>query len=234
VKPDRTILIAGSSHGIGRDLVRLYTDRGHLVFGLARSKSDFAHERYHHICADVTDAKAVQTAFTTIASRAPALHVMIYSAGVKTRSYAAMTRSKDAADMLRTDLLGAFLVTRHAVRLMKRAGFGRVVFISSVMVALGHPGTVIYGAGKAGLQQMAFALSHEFPQDDITFNALGLSLYPTPMTATIENQVLEKTRSGLLKKVDMTVEEVAGAIDYLASDAARQVTGQTIYFGGVR
>lgn len=145
-----------------------------------------------------------------------------------------MTRVRDAADMLRTDLLGAFIVTRHAVRLMNRNRFGRVIFISSVMVVLGHAGTVIYGVGKAGLQQMAFSLSHEFLRDDITFNALGLSIYPTPMTAEVGEKVLNETRTGLLKRADLTVEEVAGAIDFLASDAARQITGQTIYFGGVR
>ena len=234
MKAGGTILIAGSSHGLGKDLARYYAERGHLVFGLGRSQSDFVHDRYHHLRTDVTDADAVQQAFATISSATPSLDVLIYSAGVKTRSYAVMTRARDAADMLRTDLLGAFLVTRHAVRLMKRGGFGRVVYISSVMVALGHPGTVIYGAGKAGLQQMAFALSHEFPHDNITFNALGLSLYPTPMTAAIDAEVLNKTRSGLLKQADLTVEEVAAAVDFFASDAARQVTGQTLYFGGVR
>lgn len=175
----------------------------------------------------------VQRACTLIADAGP-LHVLIYSAGVKSSSYVLMANQKQVTNMLGTDLVGAFLVTRHAVRLMKRNAFGRVIYVSSVMVRLGHAGSVIYGVGKAGLEQMAFALSQEFPKDNITFNALGLSIFPSPMTAAVDEKVLNQTRAGLVKQRDLELDEVVGAIDFFASDAARQVTGQTLYFGGVR
>ena len=227
-------MIAGSRQGIGRALAEHYVGRGHTVFGLSRRPSDLVHERYHHICADVTDGKMVHQAFARISESGLPIDVLVYCAGVKTSSYVLLTREEDAATMLRTSLLGAFLVTRDAVRLMKRNGFGRFIYISSVLVPLGDPGSVIYGVSHAGLQQLAFALAHEFPLDNITFNALGLSIFPTPMTAAVSERVLNETRAGLIKKQDMEVDEVAGAIDFLASDAARQITGQTIYFGGVR
>ena len=141
---------------------------------------------------------------------------------------------KDADEMLRTSILGAFVTTRSAVRVMKRQGFGRVIYISSVVVPMGQAGSVIYGAGKAGLEQMAFSLSREFAKDNITFNALGLYIYRSRMTQAMSEAVLDNTRSALVKQADMELDELVGAIDFFASDAARQITGQTLYFGGPR
>jgi beta-ketoacyl ACP reductase len=117
---------------------------------------------------------------------------------------------------------------------MKRHGFGRVIYLSSVVVPLGEAGSVIYGAGKAGLEQMAFSLSREFAKDNITFNVLGLSIYRSRMTQAMSEAVLDSTRSALIKQTDMELDELVGAIDFFASDAARQITGQTLYFGGAR
>ena len=162
------------------------------------------------------------------------LDILIYSVGLKITAYALLTGPGQAADMLRTNLLGALLVSRHALRLMKRNGFGRVIYISSIAVPLGSAGSVIYGASKAGLEQMAFTLSREFPRDDITFNNLGISIYPSEMVQALSDKALNETRAALVKPDDLELGEVVGAVDFFASDAARQVTGQTIYFGGVR
>ncbi len=227
-------MIAGSRQGIGRALAEHYVGRGHPVFGLSRSPSDLVHERYHHICTDVTDGTMVHQAFARIADSGVSVDVLVYCAGVKTGSYVLLTREEDATAMIQTGLLGAFLVTRDAVRLMKRSGFGRLVYLSSIAVPLGSPGSVVYGASKAGLEQLAFAASREFPRDNITFNALGISIYPSAMTEALGEKALNETRAALVKPESLQLDEVAGAIDFFASDAARQITGQTLYFGGVR
>lgn len=234
MKPGRTILIAGSRLGLGRALAGHYVERGHTVIGLSRGASDLVHERYRHICVDVTEEEMLQPAFAEISDAGLAVDVAVYCAGLKFAGYALLTSASQAADMLRTNLLGAFLVTRHAARLMKRNGFGRVIYLSSIAVPLGSAGSVIYGAGKAGLEQMAFSLSKEFARDNITFNSLGISIYPSAMTDGLGEKILAATRASLVKGEMLEVDEVAGAIDFFASDAARQVTGQTLYFGGVR
>ena len=232
MKTDRNILIAGSSRGIGRELAHHYAEDGHFVAGFSRGESDLVHERYRHFHADVTDAGQVQQVFSRLVGTPP--NVLIYCAGSKSNSFALLMSVKDAEEMLRTSILGAFITTRSAVRVMKRHGFGRVIYLSSVVVPLGEAGSVIYGAGKAGLGQMAFSFSHEFAKDNITFNALGLSIYRSGMTQAMSEAVLENTRSALVKQTDMELDELVGAIDFFASDAARQITGQTLYFGGAR
>jgi len=232
LKSGCNILIAGSSHGIGRELARYYAENGHFVGGFSRGDSDFVHERYRHFSADVADATQVQHVFSQLVGTSP--DVLIYCAGSKANSLALLMSAKDAEETLRSSILGAFITTRNAVRGMKRRGFGRVIYLSSVVVPLGQAGSVIYGAGKAGLEQLAFSMSREFAKDNITFNALGLSIYPSRMTQAMSEAVLDSTRSALVKAADMELDELVGAIDFFASDAARQITGQTLYFGGVR
>lgn len=227
-------MIAGSRQGLGRALAEHYTGHGNTVFGLSRRESDLVQERYHHICTDVTDEAMVQQAFVRISDIGRPLDILIYSVGLKITAYALLTSPSQAADMLRANLLGAFLITRHALRLMKRNGFGRVIYLSSIAVPLGSAGSVIYGASKAGLQQMAFTLSREFPRDNITFNSIGISIYPSEMVDALSEKALSETRAALVKPDNLELGEVVGAVDFFASDAARQVTGQTIYFGGVR
>jgi 3-oxoacyl-[acyl-carrier protein] reductase len=232
LKTGCNIMIAGSSHGIGRELARHYAENGHFVVGLSRGDSDLVHERYRHFRADVADAARVQQVFQGLAGTPP--DVLIYCAGSKTNSLALLMSVKDAEETLRSSILGAFITTRNAVRVMKRHGFGRIIYLSSIAVPLGQAGTAIYSAGKAGLEQMAFSLSREFARDNITFNSLGISIYRSDMTAAMGEAALDNTRSLLAKPEYLKLDEVVGAIGFFASEAARQITGQTLYFGGVR
>ena len=152
MRPGCTILIAGSRQGLGRALAEHYVGRGHYVFGLSRRESDLVHPRYQHVCADVTQEDSVQEAFAKIQASAASLEVLIFSAGLKTSNYALLTTKSQAADMLHTNLLGPFLVTRHAVRQMKRNRFGRLIYLSSIAVPLGTVrGVGTLPATRAGL-----------------------------------------------------------------------------------
>ena len=233
MRPRCTILIAGSRQGVGRALAEHYSAAGHIVFGISRDDSDFVHERYRHIRADVTREETLKPAFASIAEAGP-LDVMIYSAAVYTPGHSLLVSGSKLEDMLRTNLLGAFLVSRHALRLMKRGKFGRLIFFSSIAVPLGSAGSAMYGATKAGVEQLAFSLSHEFAEDNITLNTIGISTYASAMLDSLSEKAQNETRASLLKPEAVQLDELTGAIDFFASDAARQITGQCIYFGGVR
>jgi 3-oxoacyl-[acyl-carrier protein] reductase len=117
---------------------------------------------------------------------------------------------------------------------MKWNGFGRLIYLSSLAVPLDLPESVVYGSRKAGLEQLAFAASREFRGANITFKALGISIYASAMTEALDERALNETRAALVKPETLALDEVAGAIDFFASDAGRQITGQTLYFGGAR
>jgi 3-oxoacyl-[acyl-carrier protein] reductase len=233
VKPESTILIAGSRQGVGRALTEHYSRVGHTVFGLSRNSSDFAHDRYHHICADVTKEDSLKPAFERIAQDG-SLDVLIYSAAVYTPAHSLLLNGSKAEEMLRTNLLGAFLVSRHALRLMKRGGFGRLIYFSSIAVPLGSAGSAVYGATKAGVEQLAFSMSRDFAADNITFNTIGISTFASPMLDRLSEKALSEAKASLVKSAAVEVDELAAAVDFFASEAARQITGQSLYFGGVR
>jgi 3-oxoacyl-[acyl-carrier protein] reductase len=233
VKPGSTILIAGSRQGVGRALAEHYAHAGHSVFGISRNASDFAHAGYRHFCADVSKDETLKSAFQQMAQTSP-LQVLIYSAAVYMPAHALLLSGGKAEEMLRTNLLGAFLVSRHALRLMKRGGFGRLIYLSSIAVPLGSAGSAVYGASKAGVEQLAFSMSRDFVGDDITFNAIGISMFASPMLDSLTAKALEQAKSALVKPEAVGVDELVAAIDFFSSHEARQITGQTIYFGGVR
>ena len=226
-------MIAGSRQGVGRALAEHYANAGHTVFGLSRGETDFVHQRYRHIRADVTKEDTLKLAFAEIAD-AGSLEVVIYSSALNSPGLALLVRSSQVEDMLRTNLLGAFFVSRHALRLMKRSGFGRLIYFSSIAVPLGSAGTAMYGASKAGVEQLAFSLSREYSRDNITFNTVGISAFASPMLDSINQKALDEARALLAKPDLVQLDELVAAVNFFASDAARQITGQNIYFGGVR
>ena len=228
-----TILIAGSRQGVGRALAEHYANAGHTVFGLSRGETDFVHQRYRHIRADVTKEDTLKLAFAEIAD-AGSLEVVIYSSALNSPGLALLVRSSQVEDMLRTNLLGAFFVSHHAMRLMKRSGFGRLIYFSSIAVPLGSAGTAMYCASKAGVEQLAFSLSREYSRDNITFNIVGISAFASPMLDSINQKALDEARALLAKPDLVQLDELVAAVNFFASDAARQITGQNIYFGGVR
>lgn len=230
---DGAILIAGSRQGVGRALAEHYSRAGRQVYGISRNPSDLIHERYRHFCADVTRDESLPAIFQQIADNG-GLQLLIYSAAVYRPAHSLLLNPSKAEEMLRTNVLGAFLVSRHALRLMKRTKFGRIVYFSSIAVPLASAGSAVYGATKAAIEQLAVSMSRDFAADDITFNTIGISTFDSPMLEKLDGRALEEAKSALVKPAPVHTEELVAAVDFFASASARNITGQTIYFGGVR
>jgi 3-oxoacyl-[acyl-carrier protein] reductase len=231
----RTMLITGSRRGIGRAVARHYAECGDLVFGISRSESDFEHGNYRHLVADISDEAAVRAAVGRISAEAGRLDVLINNAGVRSSSYALLATASQAREMLGTNLLGAFVISREAIKVMRRRRFGRVISFSSVAVPLGSAGAALYGATKAGLAQLMYGLSVELSADDITCNTIGISSFEdSGMVAALNEAALRDAKQRLPKPAQLDISEIVHAIDFFASREAKNITGQVLYFGGVR
>lgn len=232
---ETTILITGSSRGLGRALAELYTDRGVTVFGCSRTESEFHHQGYHHIATDISNEDGIHALFTELSQAGVRPGVLINNAGTKRDSVALLATLEQAEDMMSSNFFGAFLVMREAAKLMKRARFGRIVNISSMAVPLAGVGSGLYAATKAAIEQFSRSLSREFARDDITVNTVGVSVYEdSAMVRELDPDVLKKTRGNLIKPSALSIREIGHAIDFFANPKARNITGQTVYFGGVR
>lgn len=228
------ILITGSSQGLGRALVESFLARGYFVYGCSRRPSTFIGERYRHFEVDVGDEAAVAAMFKEIATNKMRLALVVNNAGLTQASLAILTRVADAENIIRTNLLGSFLVSRAAMKLMQRQRFGRIVNFSSINVPLGSTGSAVYNACKAGVDAMSKTLTRECQGLDITINTLGLSVVAnTGMVSALEPRALEEKKLGLVKRDLLSVDEIVHALVFLQSPMAKNISSQTIYFGGI-
>lgn len=229
-----TFLITGSSRGLGRGLAEHYVRGGHRVFGCSRGESDLNHENYHHMAVDIGEEAAIRAMFKEITAAGGQIEVLVNNAGASLSRYALLTTGAEAERILRTNLLGAFMVMRETVKHMKRKRHGRIVNFTSISVPLGSSGRAIYSASKAALENLAFTLSGELVGEDITVNTIGPSIVAgSGMVEELGEATLDLARAKLLKPDAIDVNEVAHAIDFFAAPEARNITNQTVYFGGL-
>ena len=131
-----------------------------------------------------------------------------------------------------TNLKGAFLVTKAFTRAFLKQRSGRIINISSVIGLIGNPGQCNYAASKAGLIGFTQSVARELASRGVTANAIAPGFIETDMTAELK----EELRAALLKQIPLgclgKAEDIAGAALYLASPAARYVTGQVLTVDG--
>lgn len=231
----RTTVITGSGRGIGRDIATYLIERGDAVIGCSRGGSQLSHAKYRHFCTDVSDEVSVRKMFSEIASEFGRVDLVINNAGLALSRPALLTSAAEFASIIQVNLIGAFIVSREAIRLMKRTRFGRIVNFSSINVPLASSGGAAYSAAKAGLENLAITLSRECAKDDITINSVGVSLVAgSGMVKELSAAALTEKQSALIKSALIEITEIIHVIEFFAAPDARNITGQTVYFGGVR
>jgi 3-oxoacyl-[acyl-carrier protein] reductase len=231
----RSAVVTGSSRGIGRDVAVQLLERGYSVIGCARGASDLQHKEYQHFRLDVTDEVSVCNMFREIAAKCGRLDLLINNAAMTKSHVALLTPLAEFASVVEVNLIGAFIVAREAIRLMKRTRFGRIINMSSINVPLASIGGAAYNASKAGLENMATTLSRECADDDITINCIGLSIVAgSGMAKSLNLAALTAKQQALIKPGSIDITDIIHAIEFFAAPQARNITGQTVYFGGVR
>lgn len=191
-------------------------------------------ENYRHFAVDVSDEAAVRAMFAAIATKNPRIDLVVNNAGVSVARLALMTSAADFSAVIQANLVGAFVVMREAIRLMKRVRFGRIVNFSSINVPLASIGAAPYNASKAGLETLSATMARECAADDITINCVGLSLVANlGMANALSADAQVAKQHFLVKPVMLEIDEIVHAIDFFAAPAARNITAQTLYFGGI-
>jgi 3-oxoacyl-[acyl-carrier protein] reductase len=229
------ILITGTSKGLGLALAQAYLEAGEHVVGCSRGASAISHVNYHHHEIDVSNDANVTRMFTAIREAKLVPRLLINNAGLTQKSLATFTNAQSAQELLGVNLLGAFLVSKEAIRLMQRHRFGRIVNLTSINVPLASVGSSLYNASKAGLDALGHSLAVECKNYDITVNSLGLSLVAhTGMADSLDVAAIAAKCAPLLKPNLLETAEIMAAINFFAANEAKNITGQQLYFGGVR
>ena len=222
--------MTGGSKGIGYCIASKFAQAGHRVAATYRSgevPSDVL-----GVQCDVTDPPQVEAAFAQVESDLGNVEVLIANAGITRDTLLLRMSDEDWDQVIATNLTGAFRVARRAARPMIRARFGRIVFISSVVGQLGSAGQVNYAASKAGLVGMARSLARELGSRGVTANVVAPGFIATDMTAELGEDLVKKYADQIPLGRLGSADDVAGAVEFLSSDAAGYITGALIPVDG--
>jgi 3-oxoacyl-[acyl-carrier protein] reductase len=226
----RSVLVTGGNRGIGLAIARDLAAAGHKVTVTHRTGD--APEGLAGVKCEITDTGSVNAAIDEVEERQGPLEVLVANAGI-TRDQLLMRMSdEEFEDVVATNLGGTFKCVRRASKTMIRKRFGRIILIGSVVGQYGTPGQSNYAATKAGLVGMARSITREIGQRGITANVVAPGFIETDMTA----ELTEDRRKLYLAAVPAgrfgAVDEVAGAVRFLASDAAAYISGAVIPVDG--
>ena len=222
--------MTGGSKGIGYCIASKFAQTGHRVAATYRS-GEVPSEVLGVQC-DVTDPSQVEAAFAQVESNLGNIEVVVANAGITRDTLLLRMSDEDWDQVIATNLTGAFRVARRAARPMIRARFGRIVFISSVVGQLGSAGQVNYAASKAGLLGMARSLARELGSRGVTANVVAPGFIETDMTAELGEDLVKKYSEQIPLGRFGSADEVAGAVEFLSSEAAGYITGALIPVDG--
>jgi 3-oxoacyl-[acyl-carrier protein] reductase len=228
----RCVLITGGSRGIGAACVSWFVRNGDKVAYTSRSAGEDDRSGALRLVCDVTRPDEVEAAFARVEETFGPVEVLVANAGI-TRDTLIVRMGEEAwAEVIDTNLTGAYRVARRAVHKMLRLHRGRIIFMSSVGAYVGLPGQANYAASKAGLVGMARALAREVASRAITVNVVAPGLVATDMIGALAAERVEQMKSLVPLGRIAGAEEVAAAVGFLASEGAGYITGAVVPVDG--
>lgn len=227
---DRVVLVTGGNRGIGRAIAERFVAEGYKVAVTARSGE--GPEGTLTVRADVTDAAAVDAAFTEVENALGPVEIVVANAGITKDTLLLRMTEDDFDSVVATNVGGAFRVVKRASKGMLRARWGRVVLISSVVGLYGSAGQVNYSASKSALVGFARSLTRELGGRGITANVVAPGFIETDMTAGLPEDTQAEYKKNIPVGRFATADEVAGVVAWIASDDAAYISGAVIPVDG--
>lgn len=229
----RTVLIMGSSGGLGQALCRHFDA---LDFQLALhyhgNTPDYIPDGANLYQADIRSAEAIKQMTDEILSDFGSVDIIIHNAGVSISEISWKISDDNWNDTISVNLTAPFMVSRNLIPAMREQNYGRIIFISSIVAQTGFAGAAAYGASKAGLIGLTKSLAKELSSKNITANAIALGYFDTGMINDVPYEMQEQLKESIpLNRLGDPMEFNA-LIDYLISDEAEYMTGQTLNLNG--
>ena len=230
----RNVLVSGGSRGLGLAIASRLALTGYRVIALARTDSPAlraargAHPELHFWSCDLADLAGIGALVGRLRQEFGPFYGLVNNAGLGTGGLLTMMRDADIEGLVRLNTLSPMLLTKYVLRGMMSAGSGRIVNITSIVARSGFRALAAYSATKASLEGFTRSLAREVGPLGITVNSVAPGFVDTAMTHELDEQARERImrRSALRRMVEPG--DVAAAVEYLLSDAARNITGVTL------
>lgn len=221
-------LVTGANRGIGLSIAQRLRDDGYTV--IAGTRSGEAPDGLAAVVLDVRDPASIDAAFTQVEEQYGPVSLLVANAGITRDTLLMRMSDEDIDEVLQANLAGSIRLARRAMKGMIRAKGGCILFVGSVVWALGSSGQVNYAASKAGLVGAARSLAREVGSRGIRVNVIAPGFVETDMTAVLE----ESQRSAILSGIPLgryaQPAEIAEVVSFLAE--ASYITGAVIPVDG--
>ena len=237
----KVAIVTGGSRGIGLAIAELLAREGARVAicarNIDRAKNAAAQLRESGLDvdafqADVGDRESVNNLVKEVLSLQSRIDILVNNAGVTADALLLRMNDEQWDQVIRTNLTGVFHCTKVVAKQMLKQRWGRIISISSVAGLVGNPGQANYAASKAGVVGFTKSVARELASRGITANVVAPGFIITDMTENLS----EETGAKLLERIPLarfgSVEDVARAVVFLASDGAGYITGQVIQVDG--
>jgi 3-oxoacyl-[acyl-carrier protein] reductase len=237
----KTALVTGASRGIGHSIAKKLASEGYHVIGTATTSAGAASIQDalasypipgEGKVLDVSQADQIETLLAEISEKGQSPLILVNNAGITKDNLVLRMDDDEWQSVIDTNLTAIFKLTKACLRSMFRARWGRIINISSVVGFTGNSGQANYTAAKAGLVGFSKSLAAEIASRNITVNLVAPGFIETDMTDALPQMIKDE----LLKKIPMKrmgqPDDIAEAVNFLASEKANYITGETIHVNG--
>jgi len=237
----RLAVVTGAARGIGRAIVLELLRQGRLVAGLDVNSEQLGElenvvKEAGFSCktcrVDITDTAAFTEILESLAAESGGIGILVNNAGITRDKLILQMSDEDFDSVVNVNLRAAFIAMRIAARSMVRNKFGRIISLSSVAGVIGNAGQSNYAASKAGLIGLTKTVARELARKNVTANCVAPGFIVTDMTDKLPEPVKEAAKQLIPLRRFGSVDDVAKAIAFFASDEAGYITGQVLCVDG--
>lgn len=237
----KTALVTGASRGIGAVVAAELAVQGAYVIGTATTESGAQKiTEMLETCKlagrgevlEVRDALSFEAFTQALDASKTSIDILVNNAGVTRDNLLLRMKEEEWQEVIDVDLTAIFRLSKHFVRSMLKQRWGRIINISSIVGCMGNAGQANYAAAKAGMIGFSKSLAREVAPRGITVNCIAPGFIETDMTDNLP----ETHKQALLSNIPMgrigCAEEIAAAVNFLASPKAGYITGETLHVNG--
>lgn len=235
----RIALVTGASRGIGQAIAKRLANEGYLVIGTATSEKGAAtvNDYLQELggagrVLNVQDTEQINQLFDSIEKEFGNVQVLVNNAGI-TQDGLLMRMDDNAWErVLDVNLTSVFRTSKRAVKGMMKARQGRIINITSVVAAMGNAGQTNYTASKAGIEGFTRSLAREIGSRQITVNCVAPGFIDTDMTSELDEALIQSMLNAVPLARLGKPEDIAAAVNFLASEEAGYITGTVLDVNG--